>query len=61
MGIARRVRAELPRRIRFEASDETWERYCHKLAEMGGVVECFLEGGEEVRSASVQCRVDPLG
>ena len=28
---------------------------------MGGVVECFLEGGEEVRSPSVQCRVDPLG
>jgi hypothetical protein len=28
---------------------------------MGGVVECFLEGGEEVRSPSVQCRIDPLG
>jgi hypothetical protein len=56
------VRDELPRRIRFEASGETWERYCHKRAEMGGVVECFLEGGEEeVRSPSVQCRIDPLG
>jgi PGM1 C-terminal domain len=59
--LARWVRTELPRRIRFEASGETWERYCHKLAEMGGVVECFLEGGEEVRSPSVQCRIDPLG
>ena len=28
---------------------------------MGGVVECFLEGGEEVRSPLVQCRIDPLG
>jgi hypothetical protein len=55
------VQDELPRRIRFEASGETWERYCHKLTEMGGVVECFLEGGEEVRSPSVQCRIDPLG
>jgi len=59
--LARWVRAELSRRIRFEASGETWERYCHKLAKMGGVVECFLEGGEEVRSPSVQCRIDPLG
>jgi hypothetical protein len=59
--LLRWVRDELPRRIRFEASGETWERYCHKLAEMGGVVECFLEGGEEVRSPSVQCRIDPLG
>jgi hypothetical protein len=59
--LARWVRVELPRRIRFEARGETWERYCHKLAEMRGVVECFLEGGEEVRSPSVQCRIDPLG
>ena len=59
--LARWVRAELSRRIRFEASGETWKRYCHKLTEMGGVVECFLEGGEEVRSPSVQCRIDPLG
>jgi hypothetical protein len=59
--LARWVRAELPRRIRFEARDETWERYCQKFTEMGGIVECFLEGGEEVRSPSVQCRIDPLG
>jgi hypothetical protein len=29
------VRAELPRWIRFEARDETWERYQQKFAEMG--------------------------
>jgi hypothetical protein len=54
------VRAELPQRIRFEAQGETWERYCHKFAEMGGIVECWVEG-EEVRSPSVQCRINPLG
>src|SRR5918993_4403620 len=58
--LARWVRDELPRRIRFEASDETWEHYCHKFAEMGGIVESWVEGGE-VRSPSVQCRINPLG
>src|SRR5919199_1161600 len=58
--LTRWVRAELPRRIRFEARGETWERYQQKFAEMGGIVECFLEGAEK-RSPSVQCRIDPLG
>src|SRR5918997_4852623 len=58
--LARWVRDELPRQIRFEASDETWEHYCHKFTEMGGIVESFVEGAE-VRSPSVQCRIDPLG
>jgi hypothetical protein len=59
--LARWVRDELPRRIRFEAKNETWEHYFHKFAEMGGIVECWVEGGEEVRSPSVQCRINPLG
>jgi hypothetical protein len=54
------VRAELPTRLRFEAAGESWEQYMPKFGTMGGVVECFLEG-EDVRSPSVQCRVDPLG
>jgi hypothetical protein len=54
------VRAELPRRLRFEAPDESWQGYARKLERMGGIAECFLEG-EEVRSPSVQCRIDPLG
>ncbi|MDF1501383.1 peptide ligase PGM1-related protein [Roseisolibacter sp. H3M3-2] len=53
------VRDELPTRLRFEAAGETWERYLPKLAAMGGVAECFLEGAD-ARSPSVQCRVDPL-
>src|ERR687893_1565193 len=58
--LERWVRDELPRRIRFEANGETWERYCHKFGEMGGIVECWVEG-EEVQSPSVQCRINPLG
>jgi PGM1 C-terminal domain len=58
--LARWVRDELPLRIRFEAAGETWERYGRKFEEMGGIVECWLEG-DEVRSPSVQCRINPLG
>ncbi|MGF1470726.1 MAG: peptide ligase PGM1-related protein [Rubrobacteraceae bacterium] len=58
--LANWVKGELPRRLRFESKEETWERYCQKFEEMGGIVEGFVEG-EEVRSPSVQCRIDPLG
>jgi hypothetical protein len=59
-GLARWVRDQLPGRLRFASLDETWERFQEGFAAMGGVVEEFLEGSE-VRSPSVQCRVDPLG
>ena len=58
--LGRWVENELPGRLRFEAPSETWERFRHKFAQMGGIVECFMDG-EEKRSPSVQCRVDPLG
>jgi len=54
------IRSELPRRIRFEAVTETWEAYIQKFKEMGGIVECWIEG-QEKRSPSVQCRIDPIG
>src|SRR5690348_15228085 len=57
--LTRWVTAVLPARVRFEAAGESWERYTAKFASMGGIVEAFLEG-EEVRSPSVQCRIDPL-
>lgn len=62
-GLERWVSRELPERTCFEAAGESWERYRQKFAEMGGIVESFVEGpeGAEVRSPSVQCRVDPLG
>ena len=54
------VRRELPRRLRFEARDENWEEYTAKYRQMGGIVECWVDG-EGKRSPSVQCRIDPLG
>jgi len=55
-----RIAAELPDRIRFEAADMTWDLYMEKFREMGGIVECWIEGQEKY-SPSVQCRIDPLG
>ena len=54
------VRATLPHRLRFVAAGESWETYSHEFARLGGIVEAFVEA-EEVRSPSVQCRIDPLG
>ncbi|MBA2511260.1 MAG: carboxylate-amine ligase [Rubrobacteraceae bacterium] len=54
------VAKELPRRTKFEAGGESWERYERKFQEMGGIVESWMEG-EEVRSPSVQCRINPTG
>jgi hypothetical protein len=59
-GLRAWVRDQLPTRVRCEASGETWERYREKFGAMGGIVETFIEG-DELRSPSVQCRVDPLG
>jgi len=46
--------------LRFEAKTETWESFERKYAEMGGVVECFIEG-QHKRSPSSQCRVNAIG
>lgn len=51
---------ELPKRLRFEAPEETFERFAQKYSEMSGVVEEFVEGNLK-KSPSVQCRVNPLG
>ncbi len=53
-----RIARRLPRGLLFEATDLTWELYADKLAQMGGIVEAFVTG-DEVRSPSVQCRIDP--
>lgn len=53
------IRSRLPS-LRFVAPQETWERFRAKYAEMGGVVECFVEG-EHKRSPSSQCRVNAVG
>jgi hypothetical protein len=54
------LRRELPTRLQFEASGETWETYGAKFEAMGGVVEQFIDHGVK-RSPSAQCRIDPLG
>jgi len=59
-GLRSWVSEELPRRTRFEAIGETWPHYLSKFEEMGGVVESWIDG-ENKRSPSVQCRIDPLG
>ena len=53
-----RIARRLPRCLLFEATDQSWERYAEKLAQMGGIVEAFVTG-DEARSPSVQCRIDP--
>jgi len=54
------IESSLPSQLHFEADNETWDSYRAKFAAMGGIVESFV-AGEEVRSPSVQCRIQPLG
>ena len=54
------IRAALPDRLRFVAPDESWETYREEFARMGGIVEAFVDG-DDVRSPSAQCRIDPVG
>ncbi len=58
--ITRWVAGELPSRLRFEAKTETWDHYSSTFAEMGGIVEVFVEGAMK-KSPSAQCRVNPAG
>ncbi len=58
--LQRWVQHTLPSRLKFEAREEAWERYRGKFAEMGRVVECFLDDKGRC-SPSVRCRIDPLG
>ena len=53
--IARR----LPK-LAFEAREMTWPAFEAKIGEMGGIVECFVEGAGK-QSPSAQFRIDPLG
>ena len=59
-GVRAWVAEHLPRRLQYEAEGQSWEPYEAKLREVGGVVECWMDG-KVWRSPSVQCRVDPLG
>ncbi|NYI98333.1 hypothetical protein HNR12_004610 [Streptomonospora nanhaiensis] len=59
-GLETWIRAALPRRVTFATAPESWERYRARFAEMGGVVEEFVEGADS-RSPSAQVSVAPTG
>ncbi|MCR9137567.1 MAG: peptide ligase PGM1-related protein [Alphaproteobacteria bacterium] len=46
--------------LSFAADGMNWEMFRAKMREMGGIVETFIEGDDK-RSPSLQCRVDPSG
>ncbi len=48
----------LPRELKYEAAGESWASFEQKFEQMQGIVECFVEG-EDKRSPSVQCRIEP--
>jgi hypothetical protein len=54
------VRRELPQKIRFVDIGFTYPHFIHKLTEMQGIVEEFVEGKIKT-SPSVQCRIEPSG
>lgn len=49
----------LPRKVRLQAPDLTWEQFLHKFGQLQGVVEAFVEGKNK-KSPSVQLRLTPL-
>ncbi len=58
--LERWIAAGLPRSLRFEAPSQSWDRYCAKFAQMGGIVEAWISGPGK-RSPSVQLRIVPTG
>lgn len=46
--------------MRFQASQETWENFSGRIAELGAIAEAFVEG-EIKLSPSVQGRITPTG
>ena len=57
--LSKTIRGRLPERLRFEGSRD-FDEYAAAYAEMGGVVEAWVEG-EHKRSPSAQCRVNAVG
>lgn len=54
------IEAQLPRRLKPEAQGLSVERYLAKFADMGGIVEAWIDGDDK-RSPSVQMRINALG
>lgn len=49
----------LRRGLKMVAGDLTYDVFAEKIADMGGIVEAFVEGTEKT-SPSVQCRINPM-
>ncbi|MFZ2103034.1 MAG: peptide ligase PGM1-related protein, partial [Oricola sp.] len=58
-GLGDWVRGRLPELL-FQARGMDWNIYRAKMAEMGGVAEAFVDGGDK-RSPSAQFRINPAG
>jgi hypothetical protein len=58
--IEMQLRQQLPLYLEIIAGDMSYEAFMKKFSGMGGIVEAFVEG-ENKRSPSVQCRINPLG
>lgn len=54
------IEAQLPLRLKPEAQGLSVERYLAKFADMGGIVEAWIDGDDK-RSPSVQMRINALG
>ena len=54
------IAENLERQLRIVAEDMSYDQYMKKMSLMGGIAEMFITG-EDVRSPSVQCRINPLG
>jgi hypothetical protein len=46
--------------LKFQAKDETWETFSHRIGQLGAIAEVFVEGREK-RSPSVQVYIQPGG
>ncbi len=45
-------------KMNFQAKGETWQTFSQRIPELGAIVEAFIEG-ENKRSPSVQCCINP--
>lgn len=54
------IYADLPSGLRFEAAGMDYSTYARKYAELGGIVEAWVDGADKC-SPSVQLRVNALG
>lgn len=50
---------DLRHALKRVAQDMSYDAFAQKMAEMGGIVEAFIEGNEKT-SPSAQCRITPL-